>query len=252
LEEQLDHVRTAGKVFVAPVSFNRSLAVKNAGGDIGVVDVREVFRVIATTDSGARIQTTLEGENAEFELSALGDMREIESSQDFILKSDEPVMLSHVSPSQLAAGVPRQLPGGDPSLLIIPPVEQFRRDYVFLTPESYAFDFLRIVAPVGAEIVLDDRPLSRTSCSNENASGLSQTLAVDDQSDYTVYRCQLSFPIIDPTGTAPDNVRPGRQNDGVHVLEAERPVGVLVDGFDSFVSYAYAAGTELEQIVSPQ
>jgi hypothetical protein len=39
------------------------------------------------------------------------------------------------------------------------------------------------------------------------------------------------------------------QNDGVHRLEATRPVGLLVDGFDSFVSYAYAGGTELNQIV---
>lgn len=249
LEEQLDHVRTAGRRFVAPVSFNRGLAVANAGGDIGVVDVREVFRVIATSEEGARVTTTLDGEHAAFELSGLGAWREILSSRDFILESDEPVMLSHVSPSQVAAGVPRQLPGGDPSMLIIPPIEQYRRDYVFLTPESYAFDFLRIIAPPDAQIVLDERELSSSACSNENMDGLNQALDEDDQREYTVYRCQLSFPTIDPSIDAEERLRPGSQSDGVHVIRSSVPVGVLVDGFDQHVSYSYAAGTELQQLV---
>jgi hypothetical protein len=47
----------------------------------------------------------------------------------------------------------------------------------------------------------------------------------------------------------PVTVSSGLQNDNVHRLVASKPVGVLVDGFDAFVSYAYAAGTELEFIV---
>jgi hypothetical protein len=43
-------------------------------------------------------------------------------------------------------------------------------------------------------------------------------------------------------------VKPGRQNDGVHRVQADYPVGVLVYGFDSFVSYAYAGGTDLSEI----
>lgn len=249
LEEQLDHVRTAGRHYVAPVSFNRGLAVANAGGDIGVIDVREVFRVIATSEAGARVETTLDGEDRSFVLETVGSMREILSSRDFILESDQPVMLSHVSPSQVAAGVPRQLPGGDPSLLIIPPVEQYRRDYVFLTPESYAFDFLRIIAPPDAEIVLDERDVRTSACSNENVDGLSQALDEEDQREFTVYRCQLSFPTIDPTIDAEERLRDGAQSDGVHVIRSSVPVGVLVDGFDQHVSYSYAAGTELEHIV---
>jgi hypothetical protein len=176
-------------------------------------------------------------------------MREILSSRDFILESDQPVMLSHVSPSQVAAGVPPQLPGGDPSLLIIPPVEQYRRDYVFLTPESYAFDFLRIIAPRDAHIVLDERELSRSACSNENLDGLEQALDEADQTEFTVFRCQLSFPTIDPSIDAEERLRPGSQSDGVHAIRSSVPVGVLVDGFDQHVSYSYAAGTELQQIV---
>jgi hypothetical protein len=35
----------------------------------------------------------------------------------------------------------------------------------------------------------------------------------------------------------------------VHRILANEPVGVIVDGFDYFVSYAYAAGTDLSFIV---
>ena len=37
--------------------------------------------------------------------------------------------------------------------------------------------------------------------------------------------------------------------DGVHRIDSNQRVGVLVDGFDSYVSYGYAAGTELLELV---
>jgi hypothetical protein len=43
-------------------------------------------------------------------------------------------------------------------------------------------------------------------------------------------------------------LQPGMQNDGVHRILGNAPIGVLVFGWDSFVSYGYAAGTQLEEI----
>jgi hypothetical protein len=63
-----------------------------------------------------------------------------------------------------------------------------------------------------------------------------------------IHRCQLSFPVIDPDKPS-DNLTPGLQDDGVHRIDSDFKIGVLVDGFDAYVSYAYAAGTELTQIV---
>jgi hypothetical protein len=37
--------------------------------------------------------------------------------------------------------------------------------------------------------------------------------------------------------------------DRVHLIESDPKIGVLVDGFDRLLSYAYAAGTELTFIV---
>ena len=54
--------------------------------------------------------------------------------------------------------------------------------------------------------------------------------------------------MIDPAQTSGQNVLPGRQNDGVHHVQADYPVGIVAYGFDSFVSYAYAGGTQLTEI----
>lgn len=249
LEDQLPHLRTAGKRFVAPVAYNRSLAVRNAGGGIGVVPAPETFRVIAVSERGARVRTSLRGAR-EFELEGRGDFRSLVTTRDLLIESDEPVMVASITSSQGAAGVPRTLPGGDPSFMVLPPVEQFRNDYVFLTPQFYAFDFLRIIAPPSARIVLDQRPIEELSeCSRLDPPEVRMALEPEDQGDFTVYRCQLSFPVIDPSSDAEQLLRDGRQNDGVHTIESDQKIGVLVDGFDRNVSYAYPAGTELEHLV---
>jgi hypothetical protein len=247
LEEQLDHLRTAGKNFVMPVSPNRTEAVKRAGAPIGVAEQREYFRVLATTDAGARITTSLP-DRPNLELKGRGSVALLSSTEPFTLQSDAPVMVVSVSPSQYDAGVPSGYPGGDPSLLNLPPLEQFRSSYVFLTPDKYSFDFVRIIAPPNAVIVFDGRYLEDWDCETKLA-GIVPGPPSGDPGEWLVHSCQLSFPVIDPSLRAPDNLLPGNQNDGVHRIVADRPVGVLVDGFDSFVSYAYAAGTDLSFIV---
>jgi len=249
LEEQLDPIRTAGTEFAATISANRSAMVATAGATIGVVPQPEYFRVIAVTDAGAEIKTTLPGSYASFALAKRGDYADIASTREFLLTSDAPVMFQSVSASQDDGGVPRGLPGGDPSSILIPPIQQFRRSYVFLTPDKYNFDFVRIIAKPTTAIVLDGTPIADiAACVPVPADGLSEAERGSPTPPYLVYRCQLSFPVIDPDKEI-NKVSPGIQDDGVHRVDADEPVGVLVDGFDAYVSYAYAAGTELTQIV---
>ena len=252
LEQQLDPIRATGQNFVATVSPSRTAALIRAGAPIGAADQNEYFRVIATTDAGARVTTTLSGEYQSFDLPTLGSFVTIASDHHFTLKSSDPITLGSVSPSQQDANVPTGLPGGDPSLMIMPPIEQFRSSYVFLTPDKYSFDFVRIVAPRGTAVTLDGRSVDEIEgCTPSDADGITDDArrAQVGPSPYVVYACQLSFPVIDPNKMAPFNLSAGMQNDGVHRVEASAKVGVVVDGFDSYVSYAYAAGTELELIV---
>jgi hypothetical protein len=249
LEEQLDHVRTAGQRFVAAVSPNRARAVRAAGGAVGVDEQPEYFRVIAATERGAEIATTLKGQHSRLTLRGLGDFADLSSATHFVLESSEPVALASISPSQADANIPSELPGGDPSLVIVPPVEQYRDSYVFLTPDKYSFDFVRIIAAPDTEIALDGVFLSElTTCVVEPADGLTDEER-GGPAQIVVYTCQLSFPRIDDSKPRPENLTPGFQNDGVHRVVANQPVGILVDGFDHFVSYGYAAGTELSFIV---
>lgn len=246
LEEQLDPVRTAGLHFVAAVTPNRTDALAAAGAAVGHTDQDDYFRVVATTANGAHVSTSLDDAPA-VELAGQGDYYDLASHESFVLTSDFPITLMSVSPSQEAAGVPQALPGGDPSSLVIPPVEQYRSTYVFLTPDQYAFDFVRISAPANANVVFDGRRLDDLACTTVAAGSIS--VPPDAPEAYVVHTCQLGFPVIDPNGQAPKNFQPGTQNDGVHVIESDRKIGVLVDGFDRYVSYAYAAGTELSFIV---
>jgi hypothetical protein len=153
--------------------------------------------------------------------------------------------------SQDAVGVKRGLPGGDPSIVIVPPIEQFRADYVFLTPDKYAFDFVSVIAPPGVLVLLDELPLGPDRCQVTPADGLTEAQRGTPLPPYLVYTCQLSFPTINPF-VDPIITSPGTQNDGVHRLVAGAPIGVMVTGFDNYVSYAYAAGTELREISMPE
>ncbi len=247
LEEQLDPVRAAGRHFIAPVSFNRHLALSNAGAPLALEEEPEVFRVISAFGATS-VRTSLPGELSEFRLEKRGAMREIVSTTDFWIDSDDPIMLGNFTASQSAAGIPSNLPGGDPSFVLIPPIEQFRSQYVFLTPDRYLFDFLRIIAPVDARVLLDNRPLTQVpGCSLEAGTLLERPLDAS-KFGFRVYRCQLSFPIIDMSLDGDATTQPGLQSDGVHRLFADLPVGVIVDGFDRNVSYGYAAGTDLREI----
>ncbi len=112
-------------------------------------------------------------------------------------------------------------PLGDPTMMPIPPVEQFRSDYIFLTPLDYQMDFVTIVAPSTAQVRLDGRLLD-TGWVNIGMLGgktwRSQALLLDSP--------------------------------GVRTLNSSEPVGMMVYGIDRDVSYGYAAGLDLDKIYS--
>jgi hypothetical protein len=251
LENQLDPLRAAGKVFAIAHNPSRTRAVAAAGANIGVNPEPDFVRFVSASTSGATIKTTLAPPDDTIVLHHLGDFAEVTVYSDFMATSSNPIHVSQVMPSQDASGVPRGLPGGDPSLVIYPPTEQFRPDYVFLTPDKYVFNFVAIVAPPDANVYLDDTTPQALGCETAPGDGLTAAQRGSATPPWVVYRCQLSFPVIDPDAVAPNNVSPGIQNDGVHRVDADQPVGVIVSGFDSYVSYAYPAGTNLLEISSP-
>src|SRR6185295_18413813 len=184
-EQQLDPIRTAGKNFVLAHSPSRTEALKNAGAVLGVTEEPEYFRIIAVSEAGADVETTLPPPDDHFHLAGLGDMRELTTTTDVLVNSDRPIMVGNVQAGQEAAFVPYGWPGGDPSFVLLPPIEQYRSDYVFLTPDKYSFDFVMAIVPTAAPVALDGQVVDGSRCEIGRLPG------------YDVYRCQLSYPKID-------------------------------------------------------
>ncbi|HEY1695721.1 MAG TPA: IgGFc-binding protein [Polyangiaceae bacterium] len=248
LEHQTPPLRTVGKSYVLAKMPNRTSAVIAAGGNIGEVDETEYYKVVAAMPGTTHLTTTLPSPYDAIDLTEQGAATVIPSQNDFLLQGTQPVMVLQVQASQDAGGVPRGLPGGDPSTLFPSPVEQWRSDYVLLTPDKYVFDYLVIVAPSDAHVYVDGLVLDATDSDMTASDGLTAEIRGSQTPPYWTYRYQLSYPIIDPTAQPPDNILPGKQNDGVHHIQADQPVGVTAYGFDSYVSYAYAGGTQLTVI----
>lgn len=249
LEEQVVPLRAVGKSYAIGRMPNRSRAVQAAGGAIGIFDEPEYYRIVAVTPGPTTVTTTLPPPWSSFVLDGEGASQTIPAYQDFVLTASQPVHVLDAIASQEAAGIPRGLSGGDPSITYVPPIEQWRSDYVLLTPDKYAFDFLVITAPFGANVFVDGLPVDSKVCEVAPGDGLTEEARGKGKNPpYVVYRCQLSFPVVDPTKTPPNNIQPGKQQDGVHRVQADYPVGVVVYGFDSFVSYAYAGGTQLSEL----
>ncbi len=251
LEHQTPPLRTLGKSYVLAKMPNRTSAVIAAGGNIGEIPETEYYKVVAATPGTTHVTTTLPSPQDAFDLSAPGATMTLASTTDFVLEASQPLMVLQVQSGQDAGGVPRGLPGGDPSTMFPSPREQWRSDYVMLTPDKYVFDYLVVVAPSDAHVYVDGEQLDPTNSDVTPSDGLTAQQRGSTTPPFWTYRFQLSYPIIDPTQQPPNNVQPGQQNDGVHHIQADEPVGLIAYGFDSYVSYAYAGGTQLT-VINPQ
>jgi hypothetical protein len=246
LEEQLFPEVSFGVHFAAVKTPLRSAVIADAGWDVEVVpDEPEYWRVVATA-ANTVITTNLPIPDDEFVLQR-GESKIFESERDFVLESTEPIAFGQFPASQLATGIPSTLPGGerppggDPSYMVVPPVEQWRTEYLFLVPNKYAYDYLLIAAPADAELRYDQIPLDHVLLCEYEPIGTLPTGPGDTPEEYVAIRCPLSMPT--PEG-------PGLQDDGVHFLETtnNRPFGLMVWGWDSFVSYGYPGGSNVEPI----
>ena len=249
LEEQLIPDQTLGTFYSIARMPPRTKALQESAPpdrplSVALTNEPEWIRVIATKPGITKIETTLPAPNDKFEL-AQGAVATLRADQDFLLNSgDRPVAVLQATPSQGVTGIPGDYPGGDPDLIVVPPIQQYRRDYVFLTPDKYAFDFVTIMAERTATILLDGAPLP-DHCTTGSADGRERKPG-DAEPERVIHRCQLSFPTVTP---APNSkVLAGDQNDGVHTIVADRDVGIIVYGFDKFVSYAYVGGLNLDVI----
>ncbi len=194
----------------------------NVGGkDFAIVvsnpSESETAEVTVSDENG--VVATLSGP---FHLQA-GEMAEFGILEHVELSSDKPFYVGQFIRSSNGSECASE---ADPAFILQVPVAQFRRDYVFLTPETYTTDYLAIIAPPGATVTLDGNPLNLDS-------------ATVGASAYSVTDVVLT-------------------PDGPHRLDASDKVGIIVYGYGGpdgadpngvvNVSYGYPGGLDLAAI----
>lgn len=144
-----------------------------------------------------------------------GEWCEVDVSADVEITANHPILVAQFLYSVGSGSVTN--PQGDPALAFMVPVEQFRLAYDLLVPSQYRTNFFAIVAPATGPVILD---------------------GVNVEAQLT------------PFGSM--SWRAGRVlvEAGPHRLECGG-CGVTVGGYDSAVSYLFAGGLNLEQIVIP-
>ncbi len=162
--------------------------------------------------------------NREFDLDA-GEWVDFQSPVDFEISATEPIMVGQFLQAEFAP-YPRSIDAeqpphedagtGDPAFILGVPAEQYRQEYTFLAPDAFEFDYVLITAPVGADVFIDDEQVD------------SDEFVPFGSGDFASARLLIE--------------------DGVHTLVASEPVGLVVHGYDSFVSYGYPAGLDLVDI----
>lgn len=179
----------------------------------------DVFRVLAANDgtilSTAPVLSQVHG----MELNR-GQFLEFETRVPFVLTATGPVSLGHFMVGSNWPGIPLICSGptgiGDPALTVSPPVDQFRDNYIVLTPANYDEDYLNVVIFDGAVVELDGAIIPQASFTPLADSG-------------------MSVAVVPVTA-------------GPHVLAAEQPFGLEVYGYGCHVSYAYPGGLNLDAL----
>ncbi len=153
-----------------------------------------------------------------------GQYCDVKIAADTGVSSTEPILVGHYlessiwctpqgNPPHCAAG--SIIGDGDPSMAIAVPVEQYRTDYTILVPNAYTYNYLSIsAAPTGGVLV-----------DGTQVSGLAPYAS-------NLYRA-ARVPVMQ----------------GQHTIHCPDGCGVEVYGYSDAVSYMYAGGLDLKQIV---
>ncbi|MBM4378778.1 MAG: IgGFc-binding protein, partial [Deltaproteobacteria bacterium] len=147
---------------------------------------------------------------------------EFSSKASFTVETDQPVAVAQFFAGQGAtAGSPDQ---GDPSMILLPPSEQWRSGYTLLAAPGIRDNYLGLA--------IDDTKVQEVRVDGAPVTGFTAV-------GTTPFKV-LNAPVSEGTHTIEVVAKPGQPASGA---------GVTVYGFDSYVSYGYAGGLDLKSIV---
>ncbi len=143
-----------------------------------------------------------------------GEFVEFYSEGGFTVSGTEIIQITQFLVGQNYSSQSTQDGFGDPAMSLIPPADQFRKDYTLLAPESYALHYVNLAIPRGGEVTLDGQVIAG---GESIADGAWEQVTVE-------------------------------VSGGVHRLEGTSAFGVWVYGFGNYTSYMYPGGLDLKVI----
>lgn len=201
LEEALFPLEAWGSQFVVSVTEQQRTGEPN------------IVRVLSAADNN---QLTFEPASVVSQSVVLnrGESFEFQTTSDLQVTGTGPLMVGQFLVGQNFSGTVQGAEVGDPSFSLAIPTEQFRDSYTFLAPSTYTQNYVNVVSPVGASVMLDGQVVS----------GFVSLPGTD-----------MMISRIPVTG-------------GRHEVAADQPVGIVVYGFGLFTSYMYPGGLDLKEI----
>jgi hypothetical protein len=146
-----------------------------------------------------------------------GTFCDVKVQGDTEITATDPILIGHYLESSIWQNNQGAAVGnGDPSMAIAVPTEQYRTDYTILIPSAYAMNYVSISAALTGAVTVD---------------GTSVTLS----------------PF--PSATPMHRVARVPLTAGQHTIHCPDTCGVLVYGYSDAVSYMFAGGLDLKQIV---
>ena len=152
---------------------------------------------------------------------------EFQHGSSFVATADQAIAVAQYLVSESEASSNSNNPTatvGDPSLMLMPPMEQWRTAYTVLAPASYAQNYVNLAVENQAatsQVAVDGVPVPAVEWNNVPGSN-----------------AYVAVHALDNTGS------------GVHSIvgSGNTPVGAVIYGFDSYVSYGYTGGSGLQPI----
>ncbi len=210
VEHQMLPLEAWGNAYAAPPA-----ADAKGGGDC-----RSVYRISAGFDDTQLVYHPAVPAGAPSVLQAY-QTAEFTADVPFAVWATDPLKTFSVTQFLLSnqefGGLLNSYPG-DPSMIVLPAVDQLQEKYIFLVPNGYQTNFVTIVRAAGVGVILDGVGVTATFLA----------LGSYDGTDYQYAHVELQA--------------------GHHIIESAEPLAITVVGYDDDVSFGYPGGSGVAAI----
>jgi hypothetical protein len=156
-----------------------------------------------------------------------GSFVEFKSTRSFTIRATNPIAVAQFFPGQgTVTGLPTDPQQGDPSMVLLPPIEQWRSRYTVLASTGLKDNYLGLS--------IDGSKVANVKVDGVTISGFAPIAGTNFQTK--------NHPVTTGTHTIEVTPLPGQQT-----LPG---AGVTVYGYDAQVSYGYTGGLDLTTIVT--